>query len=276
MASSLTTSTARPVTSLPDGEAVSAVMTRRFEGKTVVVTGGAAGIGAATALRLGAEGATVVVADIADGQGDAVCAQIVGAGGTAHYVHTDVSSETAWAALAARTHELTGPADVVFSNAFILRRGAATDIELDDWNAQIAVNLTGLYLAARTFMADLVERRGSLIASSSVHALFGLPGHPAYAASKGAICALVRQLAVEYGPAVRVNAVLPGPIRTQLWDDVEPSGIEAAERATALNRLGTAAEVASAVAFLASDDASYITGANLLVDGGWSISKDSP
>jgi NAD(P)-dependent dehydrogenase (short-subunit alcohol dehydrogenase family) len=251
-------------------------MTRRFEGKTVVVTGGAAGIGAATAVRFGAEGATVIVADIADTQGEALCGEIVGAGGSAHYMHTDVSSETAWAALAARTHDVAGSADVVFSNAFSLHRGSATDVALDHWNAQIAVNLTGLYLAARTFMGDLVERRGSLIASSSVHALFGLPGHPAYAASKGAICALVRQLAVEYGPAVRVNAVLPGPIRTRLWDDVEPSGIEAAERATTLGRLGTTAEVASAVAFLASDDASYITGANLLVDGGWSITKNSP
>ena len=165
---------------------------------------------------------------------------------------------------------------MVFSNAFALHQAPATEQSLDDWNRQLAVNLTGLYLAARTFLADLTARRGSLIASSSVHALFGLPGHPAYAASKGAICALVRQLAVEYGPAVRVNAVLPGPIRTPMWDAVDARGFEAAERATALHRLGTSDEVAAAVAFLASDDASYITGANLLVDGGWSVSKASP
>jgi NAD(P)-dependent dehydrogenase (short-subunit alcohol dehydrogenase family) len=245
----------------------------RFERKTVVITGGASGIGAATARRFGAEGATVIVADITDETALALTTQIVDDGGTAYYIRTDVALQADWSALAAFVHEKAGPADVVFSNAAVLRRGAAMEVALDDWDAQLAVNLTGLYLAVRTFMPDLVQRHGSLIATSSVHALFGLPGHPAYAASKGAIGALVRQLAVEYGPAVRVNAVLPGPILTPMWDGIDAAGLDEAAAATALHRMGATDEVAAAVAFLASDDASYITGASLLVDGGWSVTK---
>jgi NAD(P)-dependent dehydrogenase (short-subunit alcohol dehydrogenase family) len=245
----------------------------RFERKTVVVTGGASGIGAATARRFGAEGATVVVADIADDAALALTTQINDGGGIAYYIRTDVALQADWSALADFVHEKAGPADVVFSNAAVLRRRAATEVELDDWNAELAVNLTGLYLAARTFMPDLAQQRGSLVATSSVQALFGLPGHPAYAASKGAIGALVRQLAVEYGPAVRVNAVLPGPILTSMWEGVDAAGLDQAAAATALDRMGTTDEVAAAVAFLASDDASYITGASLLVDGGWSVTK---
>jgi NAD(P)-dependent dehydrogenase (short-subunit alcohol dehydrogenase family) len=251
------------------------IVSGRFERKTVVITGGASGIGAATARRFAAEGATVIVADIADDAALALTARIAEGGGLAHYKRTDVAVQADWSALAAFVHDTAGPADVVFSNAFALRRGAATEVGVDDWNAQLAVNLTGLYLAARTFMADLTGQHGALIATSSVHALFGLPGHPAYAASKGAIGALVRQLAVEYGPGVRVNAVLPGPILTAMWDGVDATGLEQAAGATALRRMGTADEVAAAVAFLASGDASYITGVSLLVDGGWSVTKDS-
>lgn len=109
-----------------------------------------------------------------------------------------------------------------------------------------------------------------------MHALFGLPGHPAYAASKGGICALVRQLAVEYGPEVRVNAVLPGLVDTAAWDAADQESLRTAATATVMGRLGTAAEIAGAVTFLASPDAGFITGASMVVDGGWSITKDSP
>lgn len=249
---------------------------RRFVGKTAVITGGASGIGAACASRFAAEGAAVVVADVADGDGQEQVAQINSDGGRAHYCHTDVSDPDAWTRLAKVTHDAFGPVDIVHSNAYTIIPGSADTLRFEAWNQQIAVNLTSLYLAAHTFIEDLKSRNGSLIASSSVHAMFGLPGHPAYAASKGGICALVRQLAAEYGRYVRVNAVLPGPIRTAVWDSVDQSALRTAAKATAIGRLGTPDEVAGAVTFLASPDASFITGASLVIDGGWSITKESP
>jgi NAD(P)-dependent dehydrogenase (short-subunit alcohol dehydrogenase family) len=109
-----------------------------------------------------------------------------------------------------------------------------------------------------------------------VHAVLGYSGHPAYAAAKGGVVALTRQLAVDYGPAVRVNAVLPGPIRTRIWDDVDEAGHRLAASGTALRRMGQPEEVAAVVGFLSSPDASYVTGAAIPVDGGCTILKDTP
>jgi NAD(P)-dependent dehydrogenase (short-subunit alcohol dehydrogenase family) len=128
-------------------------------------------------------------------------------------------------------------------------------------------SMTHLHLVLRA-------SHGSVVLVSSVHSRVGLPGHPAYAAAKGALNALGRQLAVEYGPEVRVNSVIPGPIRTPVWDSATPSTVETAASETALKRLGTADEVANVISFLGSAAASYVDGAEIVVDGGWSITKD--
>ncbi|MFD7438775.1 SDR family NAD(P)-dependent oxidoreductase [Streptomyces sp. NPDC059861] len=246
----------------------------RFTGRTAVITGAASGIGAATAERLAEEGAAVVLADIAEEQGEAVAERIAKAGGRARFVPADVSAEDDWTRVAAAAHEF-GPVDLLVSNAYTVEVTPAHAMSLTSWQRQLAVNLTGSFLGVRAMLPDLRDRRGAVVLTSSVHAHRGIPGHPAYAATKGALLSLCGQLAVEYGPEVRVNAVVPGPILTAAWDRVTPEDRERSVAETAARRFGTPEEVAAAIAFLGADEASYITGTSLVVDGGWSVVKAS-
>lgn len=168
-----------------------------------------------------------------------------------------------------------GPVGVLVSNAYTVDVSPAHETTLASWERQLAVNLTGAFLGFRAVLPDLRAHHGAVVLTSSVHARMGIPGHPAYAASKGALLSLCGQLAVEYGPQIRVNAVLPGPILTAAWDRVPPADRALSVEGTAARRFGTPEEVAAAIAFLAADEASYITGSSLLVDGGWSVVKSS-
>lgn len=225
-------------------------------------------------MRLAQEGAAVVVADTATGPGEAVVAHIIAAGGRAGFVRADVALQEDWIQIASVAHEF-GPVDVLVSNACTVEVTPAHTLSLDSWRRQIDVNLTGGFLGFRTMLPDLRERRGAVVLTSSVHAHKGIPGRPAYAASKGALLSLCTQLAVEYGPELRVNAVLPGPIMTAAWDRVSPGDRERSVAETAARRFGSPEEVAAAIAFLSADEASYITGTSLVVDGGWSVAKAS-
>ncbi|MEU3984442.1 SDR family NAD(P)-dependent oxidoreductase [Streptomyces sp. NPDC026672] len=246
----------------------------RFTGRTAVVTGAASGIGAATAERLAQEGAAVVLADVAEERGTAVAERIGKDGGRARFVTADVSDEGDWARVAAAAHDF-GPVDLLVSNAYTVEVAPAHDMTLGSWRHQLDVNLTGAFLGFKALLPDLRERRGAVVLTSSVHAHKGIPGHPAYAASKGALLSLCGQLAVEYGPEVRVNVVVPGPILTAAWDRVSAEDRERSVAETAARRFGSPEEVAAAIAFLGSGEASYITGSSLLVDGGWSVVKAS-
>lgn len=243
----------------------------RFQGATVVVTGGGSGIGAATAARFAAEGAYVAVTNRTEDKADAVAAEIRRSGGQAVSYALDVAHSHEWAALRDALHGEGRRVDVVVNNAYALELLPAHELSEASWTRQIDVDLSAVYHSVRAFMPDLLETGGTLINVASVHGLVAWKRHPAYAAAKGGVLALTRQLAVEYGPAVRVNAVIPGPILTPTWDDVSAAAIDAVAAGTALNRLGTAEECAGAIAFLASADASYITGAQLVVDGGQTI-----
>jgi glucose 1-dehydrogenase len=244
----------------------------RLSGRVAVVTGGASGIGAASARRLAAEGAAVAVVDH-DARGAARVAEQIGAPAIA--IAADVSAAADWARLADEARDRLGAVGILHSNAAAYTVAPALELAEADWRRTLDVCLTSMHLAVRALGAQLRAKRGAIVVTSSVHAAFGLPGHSAYAAAKGGLVALTRQLAVELAPEVRVNAVLPGPVATPLWGrmGLDDGALAAAARSTALGRVGTAEEVAAVVAFLASDDAAFVTGAALPVDGGWSIYK---
>ncbi|MFD7232042.1 SDR family NAD(P)-dependent oxidoreductase [Streptomyces sp. NPDC059881] len=246
----------------------------RFTHRVAVVTGAASGIGAATAARLAAEGAAVVLADIAADRGEETAARLRKDGARAVFVAADTAREDDWRRVMTAAHTF-GPVGVLVSNAFTVEVAPAHDTSLASWERQLSVNLTGAFLGFKAALPDLRDNRGAVVLVSSVHAHRGIPGHPAYAASKGALLSLCGQLAAEYGPDVRVNAVLPGPILTGAWDRVPQHDRERSIAETAARRFGTPEEAAAAVAFLAADEASYITGSSLLVDGGWSVVKAS-
>ncbi|AXB48304.1 short-chain dehydrogenase [Amycolatopsis albispora] len=241
-----------------------------------MITGAARGIGEATARRFAADGIAVALLDVDLPAVEGVAARITEDGGRAIAVHCDVSSEAGWAVAVARCREELGPVDILVSNAYTVEVVPAHELSLASWERQLAVTLTGAFLGFKACLDDLRrDARGAVVLTSSVHALAGLPGRAAYASAKAGLTGLARQLAAEYGTEVRVNSVLPGPILTAAWDGISEADRVASAAQTMQNRLGRPEEVAAAIAFLAGDDASYITGTALVVDGGWSTYKTS-
>lgn len=244
---------------------------KRLEGKCALVTGASRGIGAAIALRLAAEGASVAVNYA--GSRDAalqVAAAIEDAGGRAVTLQADVSDPAAATALVEATLSELGALDIVVNNAGITRDGLLVRMSDDDWAAVIATNLTGVFSVTRAAGKVMMKARGgSIVNISSVVGIAGNAGQANYSAAKAGVIGLTKSVARELAPrSVRCNAVAPGFIETDMTAALTAAQRDAILGEIALGRLGSVEDVASVVAFLASDDASYVTGQVLAVDGG--------
>ncbi|MGP4689369.1 SDR family oxidoreductase [Agrobacterium pusense] len=243
-------------------------MTERFKSKTVIITGGARGMGAEHARAFVREGASVVIGDVLDSDGEALIAEL---GSQAAYHRLDVADPLAWAEFIAFTEKTFGPIDVAVNNAGV--GGSGTSIEdasFQSWRRVLSINLDGTFLGMRAAVRSMrnADRPGAIVNISSVAGIIGTPESADYTASKFATRGITKAVAMEVGRyGIRVNSVHPGYIRTAILGELDDSVVAAK---TALPRIGVPRDVTELVLFVASDEASYITGAELVVDGGFS------
>ena len=245
-------------------------------GQVAVVTGSTSGLGRATALRLAREGAAVVVNSDRPDNGAATVAEIEANGGTAVFVQGSVASRTDCEALAAAAAEL-GPVSILVNNAGIERRGGVLDCTDEDWDDMLNVDLKGIFVVSRAVLPAMLEHgKGAIVNIASVLSYDVIPERAAYVAAKGGVLQLTKSMALDYGPrGIRCNAVVPGFFHTPMLeqsmiDSGDYEGTKAILTAKSVfGRGGDPAELAAAVYFLVSDEASFITGAVLRVDGGW-------
>lgn len=248
-------------------------MTSRLDGRVAFVTGGARGIGRATVERLLSEGARVAFCDVDADVGEQTAAEI---GGESRFYACDITSEAQVADAVERAKAELGDVTVLVNNAGVNANFDLATMTTDEWDAFMAVDLRAAWLTAKHVVPAMQAAGGGAIVNvSSMHGFVTLKGFFPYAAAKAGLLGLTRSMALDYGEhGIRVNVVCPGFIRTRLVQDSidlnpDPAAAEAAMvRGVALQRMAAPAEVAAAIAFFASDDASYITGASLMVDGG--------
>jgi NAD(P)-dependent dehydrogenase (short-subunit alcohol dehydrogenase family) len=245
-----------------------------FQGKVVLVTGGAYGIGRAAAIGFAERGAKVVVADIDASRGTETLQRIKSSGGEAIFVKTDVSSEEDVRALVDRVVETFGRLDCAFNNAGIHKRFVSTvDFTEGEWEEMIHVNLKSVWLCMKYEIPQMLKQgKGAIVNTSSVAGLVGAPSNPAYPASKHGVVGITKSTALEFArKGIRVNCVCPGPTRTGMNEELtatNPEMVKAMDQKVPMGRIGEPEEVAAAAIFLCSDEASYITGHALPVDGG--------
>jgi NAD(P)-dependent dehydrogenase (short-subunit alcohol dehydrogenase family) len=248
-------------------------MTQQLHGKVAIVTGAARGIGRASVRALVDQGAAVVITDVLDDEGDALAREMCAEGANARYAHLDVSSEEQWQAIVERTVRDLGHVDVLVNNAGI---GTMEDVEqetVDGWDRVMAINQRGVWLGMRAVVPRMkANGGGSIVNLSSIFgAVGGFGSSIAYHASKGAVRLMSKNAAIRYAKeGIRVNSVHPGFIDTPMLAAVKGTAFEQTMvDGTPMGRLGRPEEIGAVIAFLAGDAASYMTGSELYVDGGW-------
>jgi NAD(P)-dependent dehydrogenase (short-subunit alcohol dehydrogenase family) len=250
----------------------------RLQDKVAIITGAGSGQGKAAAKIFANEGAIVIIAEWNEDNGKQVEEEILATGQQALFIQTDVSDEENIIALVDEIMTRYGKVDVVFNNAGIgfsssskFKMDRLTETPLQDWNHILAINLNGVYLLSKYVLPIMKKQNGgSIINNSSLNGIIGVPGADAYTASKGAVVALTRVMAVDYGKFnIRVNCICPGAIDTPMIADVlKNEAFSTAFTSNPLRRVGKPEEVANAALFLASDESSYVTGLIMPVDGG--------
>lgn len=247
----------------------------RLKGKVAIVTGGTSGMGRGIAERFAAEGAAVVISGRDEDRGHEVADGIVARGGSATFVAGDIAEVETNQRLVDTAVERFGGIHILVPNAGILGIGGVLEASLDVWKRTIDVNLNAVYYLIKLAAPIMLKGGGgSIVVNGSIAAYKGFPNHPAYCASKGALVPLVRQLALDLAPTIRVNILCPGQVDTPLlWDSAQAfpnpaKAVQAVAERMPLKRLGTPEDIAQAALFLASDDAAWITGSALTIDGG--------
>ena len=244
----------------------------RVAGKVALISGAAHGMGAEEARLFAREGARVVIADVLEEEGTRLAADLTTAGSEALFVRTDVTQEDDWRQVVQRTVAQFGTLDILVNNAGLSSTSVADPLDTDGWRRIMDVNATGVFLGTKYAIPPMQRaRRGAIVNISSIMGFVGGEGgHPAYHASKGAVRIFTKATAVQYGPdgirAISVHPVFMPPVRSS---HPGPAAREAQVGLTPLRRLGQPMEVAYGVLFLASDDASFITGTELVIDGGF-------
>ena len=244
----------------------------RLQGKVALITGAARGQGAEEARMFAKEGAKVVLADVTDQEGTAVAAEIAEMGGDALYVHLDVTNEDEWDAAVQSAVASFGKLDILVNNAGIWRRGHVLETSSDQWDDIMDVNAKGVFLGTKAAIPEMRKAGGgSIVNISSTAGLVGSKTSAAYSASKGAVRIFTKSTAVQYAAeGIRANSIHPGPIDTDMGDQVWPDAASKAASVTrtALNRMGTPGDIAYGALYLASDESSFVTGSELVIDGG--------
>lgn len=249
----------------------------RFEGKTAIVTGASSGIGRGIALRLAEEGANIVVADIKSEpavEGKPTHEKIQEQRGDAVFIETDVSDESSVKDMVYQAAETYGSIEVLVNNAGVHHSKPVTEEEEEGWRNIIDVNLNGVYRCSKHVIHHMRQEgiEGAIVNIASIAGIVGFGGSAAYCASKGGVVQLTKEMALDYSSeSINVNSVSPGVIRTAMTEDMlqDEDTRSFMEQNTVVPRLGKPSDIAAAVAYMASDEASFVTGENLVVDGGW-------